>query len=159
MGHRGGRMIHRIGKCPYCDTVVAADLVNSQLVFNPGSHHPVCEHVAYIDGRITFWGEGLTQVDCTMGLLYESVEASKLRDEFDLREYMSKLRRQDKANPQAEYVTNEFRRDCREERSGTNEDQGKDFVDFEAWLVFTRDAGAFFRACEEAWNSGQRSGQ
>jgi len=153
----GERMIHQIGKCPYCETVIAADWVNSKFVFNPDSHHPVCEHVAYIDGRITYWGKDFTQVDCTMGLLYESVEALNLRDEFDLRGYMSRLRDQDKVNPQVEYVTSKFRRDCREAGLPTEKDEHNDFVDFDAWLVFTKDASSFFQACEDDWDSLQTS--
>jgi hypothetical protein len=144
-------MIYRIGKCPYCDTVLAVDLVNSKFAFNPESRRPVCAHVAYIDSRLTYWGEGCTVVDCAMGLFYESVEVLKLRDEFDLREYMSKLRRHDQVNPQAEYVTSEVKRDCREQGVDVSKDPTKEYVDFEAWLVFTRDANSFFRACEADW--------
>jgi hypothetical protein len=151
-------MIQQIAKCPYCETVIAADLVNSKFVFNPESRRPVCAHIAYIDGHITYWSDDFTQVDCKMGLIYESSEVLKLCDEFDLREYMSKLRNNDNAHPQAEYVTDQFGRDSRADSTDIKRNQGKDLVDFNAWLVFTKDAGSFYRACQDDWKSRQGSG-
>jgi hypothetical protein len=146
-------MIRPIGKCPHCETIVAVDSINAKLVFNPDSRRPVCGHVAYIDGHVTYWDEERKVVNCSAALAYESAEASKVSDEFDLREYMAKLRRKDNVHPNAPYSTSEHRLDCQEE--GLANKKMRDCIDVEAWLVFSDNANLFFHACEDDWNSRQ----
>lgn len=144
-------MIHPIGKCPHCDTIVAVDSINGKLVFNPESRRPVCVHVAYIDGHVTYWNKDRKVVECSVALTYESAEASKLSDEFDLREYMSNLRRKANFGPSAQYCTSEYRHNGRGGDSGA--EKVRDCIDVEAWLVFSENASLFFPACETDWYS------
>src|SRR3712207_3800138 len=106
-------MLRAISKCPYCQTVIAADWGAGKIVFNPDSVKPVCQHVVYINGRLTKWRDDFRRVEFTdsdVGYFSPALDDEAFSN-FVLVEYLHALQWSDPpdnpVDPNADYQIDE----------------------------------------------------